>query len=84
MSLYFFATINSRLAVYSKIDWVFRNLQWLNSYGHVEVEILVPGVSDHSNQIIQISPQPYMRPRPFKHLKTVLNHHEFGSVLRRN
>ncbi|XP_059306536.1 uncharacterized protein LOC132057978 [Lycium ferocissimum] len=70
---------NSR--VYSKIDWVFGNLQWLQSYGHVEAEFLNPGVSDHSPILIQFRPQVNIHPKPFKLFSTVMNHPDFATIL---
>ncbi|KAH0773588.1 hypothetical protein KY290_010725 [Solanum tuberosum] len=39
--------------VYSKIDWVLGNFQWIMDYGHIEAEFLNPGVSNHSPILIQ-------------------------------
>ncbi|KAH0655237.1 hypothetical protein KY285_030119 [Solanum tuberosum] len=67
--------------VHSKIDWAFRNFQWTVNYGHVEVEFLSPGVSDHSPIVIQVSTRPPSKPKSFGLFKTVLEHPEFEGIL---
>ncbi|KAH0646567.1 hypothetical protein KY284_034451 [Solanum tuberosum] len=70
---------NSR--VYSKIDWVFGNLCWMTTHGHVEDDYLGAGISDHSPIRIQMCPPPYSNPKPFKLFKTVLNRPDFGRLV---
>ncbi|KAH0642061.1 hypothetical protein KY290_033665 [Solanum tuberosum] len=70
---------NSR--VYSKIDWVFGNLCWMTTHGHVEDDYLGAGISDHSPIRIQMCPPPYSNPKPFKLFKIVLNRPDFGRLV---
>ncbi|XP_060210676.1 uncharacterized protein LOC132637634 [Lycium barbarum] len=67
--------------VYSKIDWAFGNIQWLQSYGHVEADFLNLGMSDNSPILIQYWTQIQTHPKPFKLFTTVLNHPDFPGIL---
>ncbi|XP_060212076.1 uncharacterized protein LOC132639653 [Lycium barbarum] len=67
--------------VYSKIDWAFGNLQWLNSYSQVEADFLNPGMSDHTPILIQYLPQTHTHPKPFKLFSTVMEHPDFTNIL---
>ncbi|KAK6794049.1 hypothetical protein RDI58_007502 [Solanum bulbocastanum] len=73
----FFTWCNKRQAtsrVYSKIDWVFGNLEWLQQFSHVESEFLGPRVLYHSLAIIQCQQMITLHPNPFKLYMTVMEH----------
>lgn len=62
--------------VYSRIDWDLGNYQWLQSYGAVEDDYLLPGISHHSLILMHCNPTLSNRPNPFKLYSTVMQHHQ--------
>lgn len=67
--------------VYSKIDYVLGNLEWLQQFGQVEVEYMVPGVSDHSPALIQCMQRASLHPKPFRLYITVMEHPQFHEIV---
>lgn len=67
--------------VYSKIDWAFGNLHWIQQYGHMEFDYLNPSVSDHYPILIKCSQQQTLHHRPFRFYPHVMDHLEFKEVL---
>ncbi|XP_070032114.1 uncharacterized protein LOC142168111 [Nicotiana tabacum] len=72
---------NSR--VYSKIDWAFGNFSWTQIYGHLEVDFLDPGVSDHSPVVIQLWKRGATYPKPFKLYMVTMDHQDFSPLVNR-
>ncbi|KAH0781410.1 hypothetical protein KY290_001008 [Solanum tuberosum] len=68
--------------VYSKIDWAFGNMQWLQQFGHVEAEFLNPSVSDHSPILIKCRHHHNIHPRVFRFYTNVMEHPDFASTLK--
>lgn len=58
--------------VYSKIDWVFGNFEWIQRFSRVEVDFLSPVVSDHSPALIQCLKKTCLHPKPFRLYATVM------------
>ncbi|XP_019242537.1 PREDICTED: uncharacterized protein LOC109222666, partial [Nicotiana attenuata] len=82
----FFTWCNKQSAddrVYSKIDWAFGNFEWTKVYGHVEVDCLEPGVSDHSPLVIQIWERRSLHPKPFKLYMVTMEYKDFKPVVER-
>ncbi|KAL3514108.1 hypothetical protein ACH5RR_026825 [Cinchona calisaya] len=52
--------------LYSKIDRVLVNNNWLNEYPYVKVEILDPSISDHCPLFVQIKENISFGPKSFK------------------
>ncbi|XP_019256466.1 PREDICTED: uncharacterized protein LOC109234878 [Nicotiana attenuata] len=81
---YFYTWCNKQQAtdrVYSRIDWVLGNFEWIRDYGHVEADCLEPGISNHSPIVIQIWKRQNMYNRPFKMYMVTMEHREFKPMV---
>lgn len=67
--------------VYLRIDWAMGNYQWLQGYGAVEADYLLPGVSDYSPIILQCKPLINTEPKPFMIFNTVIQHQQFSRII---
>ncbi|KAH0655765.1 hypothetical protein KY285_030647 [Solanum tuberosum] len=67
--------------VYSKIDWVFGNFEWLQQNGHIEAEYMQPGISDHSPAVVHCRQQTNLHPKPFRLYVTVMEHPNFKGIV---
>ncbi|XP_070020873.1 uncharacterized protein [Nicotiana sylvestris] len=74
---------NANDRVYSKIDWAFGNFSWTKSYGHLEVDFLEPGVSNHSPIIVQLWKRRTIPPKPFKLYIVTMEHKDFSPIVER-
>jgi hypothetical protein len=59
--------------IYSRIDHVFGNLEWLQANSHMQLEILPPSVSDHSLLCLRDSEPREARSTNFKFTNSVIH-----------
>lgn len=65
--------------IYSRIDWIFTNEAWFSYFPVTEVEILGPGISDHSSISVEICENVSFGPNIFQ--KFWMKHRDFQSIL---
>ncbi|XP_070020740.1 uncharacterized protein [Nicotiana sylvestris] len=63
--------------IFSRIDWAIGNAEWMIHMDHIEVQILDPHFSDHSPLCVDFAETINNRPRPFKFLNYLEDHHDF-------
>ncbi|KAK6786185.1 hypothetical protein RDI58_014710 [Solanum bulbocastanum] len=64
--------------VYSKIDWAFGNMFWLQQFGHIEAEYLNHSISDHFPILIKCKQYNNIHPRPFRFFNNMMEHPNFA------
>ncbi|XP_020254186.1 uncharacterized protein LOC109831264 [Asparagus officinalis] len=60
--------------IWSKLDRVLINDNWIQSYNSSQVEFLVPKISDHSPGLITVSEESYQGKKPFKFFRMWAKH----------
>ncbi|KAF3657941.1 hypothetical protein FXO38_13467 [Capsicum annuum] len=67
--------------VYCKIDWDFGNYEWIQRFGHVEVEFLNPSVYYQSPVLISVCAYTSLHAKTFKLFTNVMTHPNFKATL---
>ncbi|XP_020258878.1 uncharacterized protein LOC109835307 [Asparagus officinalis] len=82
---YFFTWNNKQGAdsrIWSRLDRVLINEEWIQTYTSSQVDYLVPNCSDHSHTLITIGEDDFKGKRPFKFFSMWINHPDFTTVVK--
>ncbi|XP_075103713.1 uncharacterized protein LOC142178282 [Nicotiana tabacum] len=67
--------------VFSRIDRAIGNDEWMNTFGHMEVDYKIPFISDHAPMMITLRRAESSGKIPFKFFNVWANHEDFLSVV---
>ncbi|XP_056687533.1 uncharacterized protein [Spinacia oleracea] len=67
--------------VWSRIDRVFGNLKWMDSFPDISTKYLNPSISDHSPIVIPCVKSDLHRGRPFRFLNYLVDHTSFIGIV---
>jgi hypothetical protein len=72
---------NQEARIYSKLDRTLGNILWADSNFCLDIEYLMPGISDHSPCLITMVRPHIQGAKPFKFLNAWTTHQEFKTLL---
>ncbi|XP_019239280.1 PREDICTED: uncharacterized protein LOC109219303 [Nicotiana attenuata] len=68
--------------VYSRIDIILANAEWVQKWPNMEGTIMQPGFSDHCQLMVTVAEPTERGKRPFKFFNCLASHHKFYDIVR--
>ncbi|XP_050220840.1 uncharacterized protein LOC126671160 [Mercurialis annua] len=67
--------------IWRKLDWVFVNESWMNSWEESFYVVHNPGISDHSPLVVSLNNGTYIRRSPFRFFNSWCEHPNFSAII---